>query len=140
MKSEINSAALIPQAAVLAVCGDVSAMTLWRWRVTIPIWIFPRRERSEGACIGASRRLLLGCMRGSLLMRAPPENADGAPVQRAAAEMETIKPPTNSNEALISQLLSARDRLDESVLVAVEVVSLKLAVRAQWRTAARVTV
>ena len=64
-------------------------------------------------------------------MRAPPENADGAPVQRAAAEMETIKPPTNSNEALISQLLSARDRLDESVLVAVEVVSLKLAVRAQ---------
>ena len=32
MKSEINSAALIPQAAVLAVCGDVSAMTLWRWR------------------------------------------------------------------------------------------------------------
>ena len=32
MKSEINSAALIPQAVVLAVCGDMSAMTLWRWR------------------------------------------------------------------------------------------------------------
>jgi len=75
-------------------------------------------------------------MRGRLPMRAPPENADGAPVQSAAAEMETIKPPTNSNEALISQLLSARDRLDESVLVAVEVVSLKRALRAQWRTAA----
>ena len=61
MKSEINSAALIPQAAVLAVCGDVSAMTLWRWRYD-PDLDFPAPRTIRAAFIGASRRLLLGCM------------------------------------------------------------------------------
>jgi hypothetical protein len=44
MKSEINRAALIPQAVVLAVCGDMSAMTLWRWRYD-PDLDFPNRRR-----------------------------------------------------------------------------------------------
>ena len=61
MKSEINRAALIPQAVVLAVCGDMSAMTLWRWRYD-PDLDFPAPRTIRGRLYWASRRLLLGCM------------------------------------------------------------------------------
>jgi hypothetical protein len=69
-------------------------------------------------------------------MRAPPENANAARAGGGAAEAlnKKIRPPSNSNAELLSQLQSSRDRLDE--LEQLSLWKLDLQVRL-WRTQQR---
>jgi len=101
MKSEINSAALIPQAALLAVCGDVSAMTLWRWRYD-PESGFSRARTIRGRLYWREQEVIAWLNAREIADASAPSKCERRPCPSAAAEMETIKPPTNSNATLIS--------------------------------------
>jgi hypothetical protein len=76
-------------------------MTLWRWRYD-PESGFSRARTIRGRLYWREQEVIAWLNAPEIADASAPSKCERRPCPSAAAEMETIKPPTNSNVTLIS--------------------------------------